>query len=165
MSLVYIVDGYNAMKRSGRFDHRTLKEDRAAFLSYLDHRRPQGSARNRLVVVFDGRPDVFGFATTQYSEVVFTKGESADEKIKELVSQSVGVRQIVVVTDDRALGYSVRNLGARIMGTGDFLLGPPKRSAVRHKGDQGDAGQELNLVQRESITRELSRIWLKKRSS
>lgn len=165
MSLIYIVDGYNVMKRSGRFDRKTLKEDRVAFLNYLDHRRPQGSRRNRLIVVFDGRADLFGPGAPQHCEVMFTKGETADEKIKHLVSQSSNVRQIIVVTDDRALGFSVRSLGARIVSGGDFLQRSQKTAGAQRTCERQEQKAELNLVQREIITEELSQIWLKKKSS
>ncbi len=157
MSMVYIVDGYNAMNRSDLFQGGSLKDSRAKFLGYLECRRPQGSLKNRLIVVFDGSREVFGQRESYNFEVQFTSGETADDKIKELVSGSARPKTIVVVTDDKALGLSVRSCGARLMSVDEFLSKKKERVCA-------DDSPGLNIVQREKITQELKQIWLKKKS-
>jgi predicted RNA-binding protein with PIN domain len=86
MSVHFIIDGYNVLLRSGLFDQKCLKDARGAFMAYLGHRRPHGSMRNKLTVVFDGRLEFAGLAGGGEVDVIFTAGASADELIKEMVS-------------------------------------------------------------------------------
>jgi predicted RNA-binding protein with PIN domain len=168
MSLVYIVDGYNAIKRSPLFGNKNLQAARNHFFSYLDQHRPQGSFRNRLIIVFDGSSQVFGFRNAYSFEVIFTQGETADEKIKEIVDTSPDPKNMVVVTDDKALALSVRSQGAKIMGTQEFLQkkqGSAKSQGRLRRSQEAETKAELNIVQREKITQEMSKIWLNKRSS
>jgi predicted RNA-binding protein with PIN domain len=164
MSLLYLVDGYNALKRSGLFQDKPFSEARSAFIAYLDCYRPHGSLRNKLVVVFDGVCDVFSPKESCSFEVIFTQGESADAKIKEMIEASRDLKNTVVVTDDKGILRSVRPHGVRVMSTADFLnkaskeLGLWDRSAVSAQEHKAD----LNIVERESITNELKKIWLKK---
>ncbi|MFA5038711.1 MAG: NYN domain-containing protein [Candidatus Omnitrophota bacterium] len=162
MSLFYIVDGYNVIKRSDRFADLSLREARARFFVFLESRRPHGSLRNRLIVVFDGSPEVFGFREDTSFEVVFTSGESADDKIKSLVEGlSSDAKRAVVVTDDRDLARSVRLKGARIMSVGDFLGKPQRKERARRSQSAApDAGNTLNVVERERITEEFRKLWL-----
>ncbi|MFB3919011.1 MAG: NYN domain-containing protein [Candidatus Velamenicoccus archaeovorus] len=162
MSLFYIVDGYNVIKRSGPFCDLPLRQARERFFMFLESSRPHGSVRNRLAVVFDGSAQVFGFKESRTFEIIFTTGESADEKIKEMVRADRDPRNIVVVTDDRELGYAVRCQGARVMVCADFLKssGTAKRRG-RSVAQEADLKNVLNIVQREKITQELKGLWLK----
>lgn len=157
MSLLYIVDGYNVIHRSGLFRDKKLRAAREAFLNFLEAHRPFGSAKNRVIIVFDGSTEVYGFPSNSAFEVRFSSGRNADEEIKELVAKADNPKNIVVVTDDKALARGVRSCGAKIMATEELL----NKKAVMRKGSDA----ELNIVQREAITEELRRIWLNKRSS
>lgn len=166
MSLLFLVDGYNAMQRSNLFRNKDFRDARAAFLTHLEAHRPQGSTRNRLIVVFDGREDVFGERCDFSFEVVFTKGESADEKIKELVAASPAPKNIVVVSDDKGITSVVRRSGALIMSTSEFLNRKKQGVSFRSMRLSGDEPRgDLNIVEREAITQECKNVWLKKRSS
>ncbi len=166
MSLFYLVDGYNVIKGHPAWAGMTLRKAREALVAFIEGHRPQGSARNRVLVVFDGSAAVAGVGSPLAVEVVFTRGESADDKIKDLVRCDPHPARAVVVTDDKALGRAVRPLGAAIMPTQVFLDKPAlrgKRVVASGRGDE--IKPELTIVERESITEELRRIWLKKRSS
>jgi len=166
MSLFYIVDGYNVIKRSTFFDKKTLRESRDSFFSFIESTRPQGSLKNRLVVVFDGSSEVFGFKEDHCFEVIFTRGQSADEMIKAMVSDSGHPKNIIVVTDDKELALSVRRQGAKIMSTTEFLKKKIQHSlSLRTPACRKDADArfELNIVERERITEEVRRIWLAKK--
>ena len=156
MSLHYIVDGYNVLMRSGLFDRKRLQDARAAFVAYLEHRRPHGSHRNRLSVVFDGRADVGGFDGGGVFEVLFTTGGTADELIKEMVERSTRPKDMVVVTDDKELGFFTRRCGARLMGTKEFLGKTSSQEKTRPL-------EGPNMVEREKITEELGRVWLRRK--
>lgn len=167
MSLVYLVDAYNVIKRSPFFMDKKLKDARDAFFIYLDHHRPSGSLKNKMILVFDGKDEI-SFVLPRYAfEIVFTRGESADEKIKEMVASSAAPKDIVVVTDDKPLAASVRARGAKIMATQDFLKKSviEKKGAARRGSGIQETKAELNIVARDEITEELRKIWLKSKSS
>ncbi len=159
MSLVYIVDGYNVIKSSPLFMDKELRDARSVFFSYLELHRPQGAQANKLIVVFDGSPQVSWPAPERVFDVIFTQGESADDKIKDLVAKSRQPKNIVVVTDDKGLGLSARALGARLMSTTEFL----GKSIRQDKNRPPDVKMELNIVEREKIPEEMRRIWLGKK--
>ena len=166
MSLFYIVDGYNLIKRAPLFKHKRLQEARAGFLAFVELKRPHGSQKNRLAIVFDGSAQVFGYRENYSFEVIFTAGETADEKIKEMVASFDRPKDIVVVTDDRELLFSVRALQAKTMGTVEFLNKARREDRTPKKSNgfsDAQDGSNLNIVEREKITEEVSRIWLKKK--
>ena len=167
MSLFYIVDGYNVIKSSPLFYSKKLREGREAFFSFLEHHRPHGSPKNRLVVVFDSSIDVWGFKENYSFEIIYSLGTSADEEIKKLVLRSDNVKNTIVVTNDRDLSRSVRSSGAKIMSTVVFLnkKNPPrqKNELLKNKREFLEKA-ELNIVEREKITEELRQLWLKKKS-
>lgn len=168
MSLTYVVDGYNAIKRSSLFKGKTLRESREAFFRYLDSHRPHGSLRNRLVIILDGSCEVCDWRHDYRFEIVFTKGRSADEAIKEMAQVSPSPKETVVVTDDKALACAVRRQGIKIMGTEEFLTKKrvsPLRTLPRQVRGDAETAPELNAVEREAITEELKALWLKKKSS
>src|SRR5512138_1212080 len=108
MSLHFIVDGYNVMRRSGAFETGSLETQRQAFLGWIESARPQGSVQNGVTVVFDGQEGGGIFETPGGTRVVFTSGTSADERIKEMVEAAPGPRNIVVVSDDKEIVCYVR---------------------------------------------------------
>ncbi|MFH0940861.1 MAG: NYN domain-containing protein [Candidatus Omnitrophota bacterium] len=167
MSLTYIVDGYNLIKRTPRFDHDELRLARTELFSYLECYRPHGSLKNKLVVVFDSKGDCFAYRELACSfEVVFTRGETADEKIKSIVSQDSQPKEIVVVTDDKQLRLAVRSCGAKVLACSEFLKkgrSPQVKQAKFFNAREFDGKGTLNIVQKEKITEELGRIWLKKK--
>lgn len=169
MSLCFIVDGYNVLKRSVLFKNRTLQEARAAFISYVDRYRLWGSLRNKIVVVFDGSRDVVGIRQAYPFEVIFTSDETADEKICRLVAAKALPKNVVVVTDDKGLIRLVRPYGVKIMSTQDFL-GKSKLTVGFKRGrpsslQEDIAEPDLNIVEKEKITEELKKIWLDKQQS
>lgn len=165
MSLTYVVDGYNAINRSGAFGGKTLKDTRQAFLAYLENRRPQGSLRNRLIVVFDGSADVLSCRNDCSFEIIFTKGETADDAIRKIVDEAARPKTMIVVTDDKELARGVRCRGAQVMDTRQFLKEQKPRHNIPRRRPESDVVPELNIVEREAITRELAAVWLKKKSS
>ncbi|HAJ56752.1 MAG TPA: hypothetical protein DCL35_03155 [Candidatus Omnitrophica bacterium] len=166
MSLLYLVDGYNALIGGGFSKNSDMKNDRAAFLDLIELNRPHGSVRNRLVVVFDGSPGVFGGVQNHSFEVVFTSGQTADDRIKEIVEASGRPKDIVVVTDDKGISSFVRPYGVKVLSVSGFLQ--KKRGGGRSKrqgaaAEKTDAGAYINIVERQAITKELEGIWLKKK--
>ncbi len=108
---------------------------------------------------------MWGPASFSTVKVIFTSGESADEKIKEIVSQAQNKKQIVVVTDDRAIQYYVRSLGAAVMSVADFLakFNSPYgkvKMALESLGPV-ESTKGIPKALEYQITAELARLWLK----
>lgn len=155
MSLHFVLDGYNLIKKSPQLALMKLEAGREALIALIEQKNLQGSHRNPVTIVFDGK--MFGDDIRHVSglRVIFTSHESADDRIKTIVDDADNPKNIVVVTDDREIRYYVRSLGARLMTTQEFLQGkgPAKHSKPEHK--------TISHVQESKITSELSKIWLK----
>jgi len=146
------------------FQKKQFRDARAAFISYLEIHGLKGSQRNRLIVVFDGKEDVFSPRIDCSFEVIFTRGESADEKIKEIVAASSQPKNMIVVTDDKGIISFVRQLGAGIKSVSEFMK-KPKAIKPSARGLRQDVKIDLNIVLRDAITEELKGIWLKEKRS
>jgi predicted RNA-binding protein with PIN domain len=161
MSLHYIIDGYNVMKQVARLTGKRLARGREGFIRFLETERPQGSSRNKVTVVFDGRTDVYAPRINSEIEVIFSHNESADEKIKKLV-EKYEQKNLVVVSDDNAVKYSTKIQGASTMEAKEFLC----RKSGREKSC---AAQEEKINPQTSlgieITKELEKIWVRNKNT
>lgn len=161
MSVHYIIDGYNVIKQVKFFTGKKLRSSREGLLRFIEIYRPQGSSRNEVTVVFDGRADVVaGPQIKSKVQVIFSKNESADEKIKRMVERSPNPSCIIVVSDDKEIIYYCRSLGARIKSTPEFLeklINIPNKPQTADEHDK----PELNSEMATKITEQLKHIWLK----
>lgn len=118
--MAYIVDGNNVMGQTPGWHrdkpgsrHRLLRE-LAAFAA---------GAKARVTVVFDGAPDdgVPDGSTFRGVRVYYpARGSDADSVIERLVASSRDRRGLTVVTSDRRLAAECRDLGARVVRSGEF---------------------------------------------
>ena len=163
MSLHYILDGYNVIKRVDMFSAGKLQSSREMLIKYIEDNRLQGSPRNKITVVFDGKEDVIGYKMDSTVQVIFTRGKSADEKIKEMVENASDPGRIVVVSEDKGITYYCRSFGAKIKSVEGFLN--KRVSAYKRKKKQfyydGIIRPSLSSEQARLITEELKEIWLK----
>ncbi len=92
---------------------------------------------------------------------MFSQGQSADDKIKEVVEAARNRKRIVVVTDDKEIKFYVRSLGATVLAVKDFIprLLPEKRN-LKSKADSRE-GKHISHSLEHEITSELKKIWLK----
>jgi predicted RNA-binding protein with PIN domain len=170
MSRHLLLDGYNVLRKIRRFADLSLEDGRRALIRFVQETRPQGSHRNSVTIVFDGREDVVSLDFPADVRVIFSKGESADEAIKRIVQESRSPREIVLVTEDRELGYCCRNLGAEIWSVAGFTAqamksGEKLRSGVSRgprRPKEASEGKVIGKVFEDKVNRELARIWLKK---
>ncbi len=148
-----------------------LEDQRRYLVHFIEQRRPQGSTNNRVTIVFDGSLEIFGGMASSAAKIVFSQGESADDKIKKIVGQAESTKDIVVVSNDREIQYAVRALGAKISAVKAFLdkAGASKkkvggRSPAAQKGSSKShsSEQEKNIPRSDEsrITSEFSQIWL-----
>lgn len=138
---------------------KNLEDQRRQLIQWIESRAPQGSARNTVTIVFDGRSDVWGSSSVVSSiRVVFSQGETADEKIIKMVEEAAHKKNVVVVTDDRALQYSVRTLGAKVSGVQVFL-GQGASAPARRP----ELGKNISKTLEHKITSEFTQIWVERK--
>jgi len=123
-----------------------------------------------VTIVFDGDLEVFGGMSSSGAKVIFSQGESADDKIKKIVTQAQNTKSIVVVSDDRDIQYAVRALGATASGVREFLgqakLPKREKGAGQIKKDSRKSGSPeaakyIPKSDESKITSEFEKIWLK----
>ena len=137
-----------------------LQDQRTALVQHVQTICLQGSRRNKMTIVFDGHSGVWGVEHgSSFVEVLFSCNECADTKIKSMVSKATHKKNIIVVTNDRAIQYFVRAEGARVMSVEEFLLS--KKKAPSANGSKKDEGKRISKTLEHSITSEMKRIWLK----
>ncbi len=162
MSLQYLLDGYNIIHKMGNLPDK-LEDQRSLLVRYIEHNRPQGSLNNQITVVFDGQAGVSSPGIDSNVKVIFSKGQSADDKIKAIVACSTHSKNIVVVTDDREIQYAVRASGACVCSVEEFLS---KRSSVKkpskHVKNNANVQKNISKNLEDQINQELSNVWLKK---
>ncbi len=157
MALRFILDGYNIIRQAFS-KNDSLKSERERLLGFIESYRPQGSPRNKVTVVFDGREDLYAPRNSSPVEVIFSKGESADECIRKLTEKSPDSKSVVVVTGDRELKFSVKANGAKTMSVKEFLS-----KAKVNKPKSPETREDLPLYLSYKITSELKHIWLKEK--
>lgn len=167
MSLHYIVDGYNVLQQIPKLALRRLREGREGLVRLIEIYRPQGNKNNFVTIVFDGQPGLFHQPNVSTVKVLFSEGESADDRIRKAVSDEAKKRQTIVVTDDRELQASIRILGAQISSVREFLQKTKKEEFTPSpsKGMKRKKDEEKNIPKtlEYKINDEFSRIWLKDR--
>lgn len=138
-----IIDGYNVIHADEGLKKtaaRELETAREALIVMI--RRYLGSKKMQVTLVFDGaggltdaEPVVPGRL-----QVLFTSaGQTADELILRTLSRSKNAREYIVVTSDMAdIGRSARGMGAKLLGSREFL----KRIKGKASGWAGNNGEE-----------------------
>ncbi|MCX5656940.1 MAG: NYN domain-containing protein [Candidatus Omnitrophica bacterium] len=157
MSLHYIIDGYNIMKQVTHITGKKNMVERDDFLRFLETERPFGSLHNRVTIVFDGHPELTLRRRESILRVIFSRDESADERIKKMVENS-GEKNLVVVSDDNDVKYMAKINGARVLGAIEFLVKKERRVPIVHEEEKKISSDTPAGIR---ITRELERIWIK----
>jgi len=91
--MIYLLDGYNITKRIEILLGKELKQQRDWLIETLIKAKPQGSYKNQVIVVFDGKYELSSgedFRKLDYYniKVIFTSFSSADDEIKKLVEKA-----------------------------------------------------------------------------
>jgi predicted RNA-binding protein with PIN domain len=157
------------MKKIPDLSQRRLEDGRAGLIRFIRERRPQGSDRNSITVVFDGQEDVVGAVEPLNDvRVVFSRGMSADDHIREGVEHASDPQNIICVTDDRELALACRHRGARIWSVDEFVSKGYKEetTAARRSQDkrrrEGD-GKAISQTVARKIDQELEALWVRKK--
>lgn len=125
-------------------------------MKFIITRNLTGSRKNKVILVCDGYPKSPPLKEDGgFFEVIFSREDNADNRIKRIIEGSAQPKNIVVVSDDREIKFFVRSCGAVSMGVEEFL------------GEDGnlrkneDDSTKATYSQMESINKELRGLWLK----
>ena len=157
MSLQFIIDGYNVINHPGfnRLSNKHTPDKRVEFISLIKKNNLCGSSNNKAIVIFDGHSvDLEGYDFSPVAKVIFSRNESADQRIKRIVEDSLNPKNIVVVTDDKEIVYFCKSLKAKVMPVADFLIS--ETAAKNAKPDS--SGQDLSYQQVAEINNELKKL-------
>lgn len=170
MSLQYIIDGYNVINNplfSKR--HKKSQEPRREFLEFIRLGHLTGSFKNKVLIIFDGFSGLEPLNAERFNiDIVFTQEETADNYIKRIVDKSANTKNIIVVSNDKEIGFFIKSSGARSQSVEEFLSPLFIRNGLvfhqekRQRGHKSNSLKaELNYSETEKINKELKDIWLK----
>ena len=151
--LIYVIDAFNLIHSVDGLSESA--NPRAGLIALLKAQRPEGSPANRVVIVFDGYP-AEGVDHERSYEVTFSKNRTADDAIREYLERAPHPRQVVVVSNDRAVRDAARACGARPMKNEEFLQ--RGRKSAKPAGLKGE-DNEKEIESADEITEELEKIW------
>ncbi|MBN2097366.1 MAG: NYN domain-containing protein [Candidatus Omnitrophica bacterium] len=149
----YIIDGYNLMHQIEQLRGKRLRGQREGLIRLLELAQEKNRGLKDLSVVFDGPGGISAPRLRSKIKIIFSRGESADKKIKEILEGSSFTRDIGVVSDDRQIRCDVRSLGAKKISTEEFLQ---KINSSCRKQD----AFKLDADAARNINQELEQIWL-----
>ena len=153
----YIIDGYNVIHKIDQLKGKRLRTQREGLIRLLETARMRSKRFRDMMVVFDGQTDVLAPRIHSSIKVVFTRGKSADKKIKEIVESSSFARDIAVVSDDREIKFYISSLGARKTSVAEFLK-------MLYSSSKKEDTFKLDEDQVKKINHELEKIWLTRKS-
>lgn len=159
MSLLYIIDGYNITSHT-KFSPlpKKINDPRRVLLEFIKTHKLCGSPKNKIAVVFDGYPNLPSQKLDKEEiNVIFSKEETADNRIKKMLETQGNPKNTVVVSDDKEIRFFVKAVGARSIGVEEFIH--PQVKPQRKKEDL--IKPELNYSQIDQINKELKTRWLK----
>lgn len=163
MSLSYIIDGYNVIKQVSFLTGKKLRSGREGLVRFIERYSPHGSKRNDVTIVFDGKADVCSPRFESHVNMIFSRGESADDKIKKMVERAKNPKRIVVVSDDKAIMFYCRSIGAKVSSVKEFIGNSniAKKETQDYKQKDYQEKHELDSNIASKITEDLKNIWLK----
>jgi len=157
-----LVDGYNAIRRTARWNELFQRDPaaaRAALLAHCAAWKAQQRGIRELAVFFDGDSTVAAADLPRPAgvRVVFTpSGTEADEAVIAALRQGAA-RSAAVVSDDREVARRARQLGAGVISAAEFAASgaaPPPPAPPTAAGKNG-----LTPEQRRQIDADLRRAW------
>ncbi|MFH1092918.1 MAG: NYN domain-containing protein [Candidatus Omnitrophota bacterium] len=161
MSLHYIIDGYNVIKQVTFLTGEKLRAGREGLVQFIERYRPQGSKRNEITIVFDGKAEVVGYSMKTDIKIIFSRNESADDVIKRMIEKVSNPGQYVVVSDDKAVVFYCRSIGAKWIAVKDFIGNTGIKKTPQKKSSYIPESKELSQDIADKITENLRKLWVK----
>ena len=160
MSLQYIIDGYNLINHPlfGRRSNKKIKNQRLALLDLIRSARLSGSPKNKVIVVFDGYPGLEeDYISNAAISVVFSRSQTADERIKKITEKFANPKNTITVSDDKELRLCIRSLKGKVLGVEEFICS----KEIPAEDKDNEIKVELNFSQKDRINQELKKLWLR----
>lgn len=116
--MILLIDGYNLLKnmyRTARASPSQIQQFKSQLVRYSK------KSKNKLIIVFDGGPDIYPTRETVDGVVMVYSGtkRSADEVIQEYIQQLQG-KDVVLISTDRALDAYAHRSGINHIDSADF---------------------------------------------
>ena len=168
---IYILDGYNLIHRIPRWRRQldiSLERGREALLSYCRHWMQARGDVWLFYVVFDGDSDVMASHSSSGPgiRVVYSRtGETADDRILDIVHEFGECCRYVVVSDDRYVSRNANGLSAETMSVDAFAAvlnlkaGASRGNKQRGSTSGSGSDDKLSAADQKSITESLMREW------
>lgn len=119
--MAYLIDGNNFLGHISPSSRNTPRSRYNLIIRLLKFQRVK---RTRIILVFDGSPDPNlmekQLHRKRFSLLYPHPGESADERIKEVILKETDLRRFYVVSSDRALQRFARSKGAKTLYCEEF---------------------------------------------
>jgi len=154
----FLIDGYNLFHAAQSVLPQGFDLGRSQLMSRLGGWVE--STGEKLTVVWDGTSPPAQLAgqlgDKRVAEIYAGGRESADERIAKVLQADSGVREIVVVTNDREVQHSARRYGARVEECEAFLKRVVKDMRRKRSKTSGQEPDE----KRRGLEAEVARDWL-----
>jgi len=161
MSLQYIIDGYNIINHPLFTQHapKKIEDSRVRLLEFIRVNKFCASPKNKITVVFDGHSDLSSQILDKTDiDIIFSRRETADERIKKMVEKADNPKNVVVVSDDKEITFFAKSCGAKVLNIQEFINRGKKLINLQRPEP---LKPELSYTQIHKINQELRRIWLK----
>ena len=109
-------------------------------------------------MVFDGHADLAsqGLNRTKIN-VIFSRNQTADERIRKIIEAAENPKNMVVVSDDKEIKFFARAYGSKSLSIVEFIN--YKKGLPKRENDLSES--KLSYSQMHKINQELRKIWLK----
>ncbi len=164
---IYIIDGYNVIHRVSRWEAHlnvSLERGREVLLAYCQRWMKTRGDVWLFYVVFDGDSGVTASHTSSGPgiRVVYTRtGETADDRILEIVHEFGEGCDYVAISDDRYVTGNATRLSASVMSAREFAAvldpGPEKVQPQRkQRGLGGKSSRDVDPNSRDNTAGKVS---------
>jgi len=121
-----LIDGYNVIHADEQLKKtaaRQLEKARGALIEMI--RAYAGRKKMQVTLVFDGAgglTDTESIVPGKFQVLFSSRGQTADDLILKALRDSKNPREYIVVTSDMTdIGHSARGMGAKVLGSLEFL--------------------------------------------
>jgi len=109
-------------------------------------------------VVFDGYPGLEeDYISNAAISVVFSRSQTADERIKKITEKFANPKNTITVSDDKELRLCIRSLKGKVLGVEEFICS----KEIPAEDKDNEIKVELNFSQKDRINQELKKLWLR----
>ena len=154
----HLIDGYNMLYALGRLAPRSTPDALQGARRWLfDLLRPIAVAPTSITVVFDSRNDSPHMRTQEITSGVcflYSRGQTADDLIEDLIETAPDPRDLIVVSNDNRIKLAARHGKARSVGCLDYyeefiLPGPASASEAAPAADSSTERGEMSAEETE----------------